>query len=108
MQTLFLQVNELSQDLYWLAGAAVLLVIAAVYFRKILADRKEREAIAHDPRSHVVNDSNYNKNREGIDGHRSEGLNTAEAREGIENFTETDEIPTDAEFHDLRKNIKKT
>lgn len=108
MQTLLLQSNELAQDAYWLAGAAVVFILAALYFRKVLADRKKRDAILHDPRSHVVNDSNYNIDREGIDGHRDEGLNSTEARRGVENFKENGEIPSDKEFHELRDDIKKT
>lgn len=106
MPTLLLQTNELAVDAYWLAGAAVVILLAALYFRKILADRKEREAIQHDPRSHTVNDTNYNIAREGVDGHRDEGFDAAAAKNVINNFEETNEIPTDEEFHKLQRDVR--
>lgn len=94
------------QDLYWIAGAAVVLVVAYFYYRKILADRAERAAINHDPRSHVVNDSNYNIAHEGIDGHRDQDLNKAGAEEVIDKLKETGTIPSREEFNALRKDLK--
>lgn len=94
-------------DLYWIAGAVVVLIIAYFYYRKILAERAERKAINHDPRSHVVNDSNYNIAREGIDGHRDQGLNEAEAGEVVNKLKETDTIPSRKEFKELREDIKR-
>ncbi|TXF88427.1 hypothetical protein FUA23_14930 [Neolewinella aurantiaca] len=107
MLTILLQSNELAEDAYWLAGAAVIILIAALYFRKILADRAKRKEILHDPRSHVVNDSNYNINREGIDGHRDQALNANEARQAVETLKETEEIPSREEFTELRKDMDK-
>jgi hypothetical protein len=108
MPTLLLQTNELAQDAYWLAGAAVVLLLAALYFRKILADRKERDAIQHDPRSHVVNETNYNIAREGVDEHRDQDLNASEAKTVIENLKATDQIPSSKEFHKLQRDLNKS
>jgi hypothetical protein len=106
MQTLYLQAAPIVNDLYYLAGAAVVIVIAALYFRKILADREKRKAILHDPRSHIVNDSNYNIAREGIDGHRTDGLNAEQARKAVDRLKETGETPSREEFDKLRKAIR--
>lgn len=94
--------------MYWLAGAFVLIVIGAFYFRKILRDQREREANNKDLRSHIVNDSNYNINHEGIDGHRAENNMTAEEAEAaIDGLKESETIPSREEFEDLRKNLNK-
>lgn len=92
-------------DLYWIAGAAVVLIIAYFYYKKLLADRARREAINHDPRSHVVNDSNYNIANEGIDGHRDSGLDKEGAQEVVDKMKETGTIPSREEFHELREDL---
>lgn len=102
-----METSPLTENLLWIAGALVVLIAAWFYMRKILADRAERDAINHDPYSHVVNDTNYNIAREGMDGHRDEGLNQAEANEAVEDFKESVEMPTREEFHEIRKDLKK-
>lgn len=104
----FLQAQPVGySDLYWIAGAAVVLVIAYFYYRKVLADRAKRDAINHDPRSHVVNDSNYNVAHEGIDGHRDSGLNEKGAEEVVNKLKDTGTIPSREEFHNLREDMNK-
>lgn len=107
MKYLLLQTNELAQDAWWIAGTVVVLLLAALYMRKILADREKRKEILHDPRSHAVNDSNYNISREGMDGHRTEEMNQEEALKVVNGLKDTGEIPTQEEFDKLRKGLKK-
>lgn len=77
------------------------------YWRKLVADQKDRKAQAHDPRAHIVNDSNYNIAQEGIDGHRTGEMNAEEAQEVIEKLKASDYVPTRKEFQELRKDLKK-
>lgn len=95
-------------NLLWMAGAAVVLIAAYFYYLKLVKDQRERKAKEHDARSHVVNDSNYNIAREGIDGHRDEGLNEAEAKETLDKLKQSGDMPSREEFHKLRDDIKKT
>ena len=90
----------------WLIGGLVVLVAAVFYYRKVKKDQLELEAAEHDAYSHVVNDSNYNIAREGIDNHRTEGLNKAEAREAVEEFKENPEIPSREEYHAVKEGLK--
>ena len=104
---IFLQSDPVGYgDLYWIAGALIVLVIAYFYYKKILADRAERAAINHDPRSHVVNETNYNIAREGVDGHRTQGMNKGEAKEVVDKLKETGTVPTREEFHELREDLR--
>ncbi|MEL7159291.1 MAG: hypothetical protein AAFN92_00925 [Bacteroidota bacterium] len=107
MNSLFLQSNELAQDAYWIAGAVIVLLLAILYYRKVKRDQMKRMAENHDPRSHVVNDTNYNINREGVDGHRTDGMDTSEANTVVEGMRATDTIPTDKEFRALREDLRK-
>lgn len=92
----------------YLIGITLLLIAAYFYWRKLVKDQKERKAKQHDPRSHVVNDSNYNIAREGIDGHRDQGLNKAEAKETIEKLKESGDMPSRDEFNNLREDLKES
>ncbi len=103
----FLQVNELSQDVPYLLLGAIIIVLAALYYQKILRDRREREIKNHDPRAYTVNDSNYNINRQGIDGHRTATTSEEGAATIVRSFEATGEIPSDKEFHELREELKK-
>lgn len=93
-------------DLYWLAGAAVVLVIAYFWTKKIVADRADQDVKNYDPRSHVINDSNYNIAHEGVDKHRTEGLSKEGAEEVIDKLKKSRTMPSREEFHELRKDIK--
>ena len=95
-------------DLYWVAGGLVVLVIAYFVYRRNLAHQAERKAINHDPRSHVVNDSNYNIAHEGIDKHRTEGMNAEEAAEVVDKLKTTGTVPSREEFHELREDLKRS
>lgn len=106
MQTinLFLQSNELSQDIWWVIGAAI--VLAIVYFttRKFQRSQKTREDLP--PRTKIVNDTNYNINNSGVTGKNYDELSATEAEEVIDKMKSSDYIPSDQEFHNLR-NTKK-
>lgn len=93
-------------DLYWILGAVIVLLICYFYWLKFNREQKHRERINHDTRSHIVNDSNYNLNRTGIDEHRIATDAPQEAAEGIDNAKKTDSIPTPEEFHELRQDLR--
>ena len=93
----------------WAVLLIVVLIIAGLvlYYNKVKKDQVELKKKEHDAYSHVVNDSNYNINREGIDGHRSEGLSKEEAQHQVQTLKETNQIPSREEFNDLQKDLKK-
>ena len=99
-----LQSNELAQDVWFVAGAAVVLLVLFLYYRKVKKDQAERVAELHDPRSHVVNDGSYNIDHSGIDDHRLKSDTPRETEELVDNFRETDQLPSAEEFHELRDN----
>ena len=103
---IFLQSTSVFGNLGYLIGGLVVLIAAVLYYRKVKKDQLELEAAEHDAYSHVVNDSNYNIAREGIDNHRTEGLNKAEAREAVEEFKENPEIPSREEYHAVKEGLK--
>lgn len=107
MMYLLLQVAGIPSTVVWIIAIVVLVIAGTLYFRKILRDQRKREAINHDPRSHAINDSNYNIAREGIDGHRTENMSATEADHVVEGFRETGEIPSREEFEALRDNQDK-
>ena len=92
----------------WVILLIVVLIIAGLvlYYNKAKKDQVELKKKEHDAYSHVVNDSNYNINREGIDGHRAEGLSKEEAERQVETLKDTNQIPSREEFNDLKKDIK--
>lgn len=99
---ILLQSNELAQDITYLIP--VIAVLVAIFFLTRYYQRRqvEHQEDLKDPRNNVVNDSNYNINREGIDGHRTDVTSPEEAKKAIETLKKTGEMPTDEEFHDLK------
>lgn len=98
--------DVLTENLLWIAGALVVLIAAYFYLKKMAIEQEERKIQEHDARSHVVNDSNYNIAREGIDGHRTDDLTTQEAAQTAADFRTTDgAMPTREEFHEVRKDL---
>ena len=83
----------------------VLFVIAVVYVISVRVknQRETREALDN-PRSHNVNETNYNIDREGVDGHRlpDDGMDTLRQ---VESLDDTEQIPTDEEFYEGREKI---
>lgn len=92
----------------WAVLLIVVLIIAGLvlYYNKAKKDQVELKKAEHDAYSHTVNDSNYNINREGIDGHRSEGLSKEEAKRQVDTLKETNQVPSRDEFNDLQKDLK--
>lgn len=93
----------------WIAGAAIVLIACYFYLKKMSIEQAELKAKEHDSRSHVVNDSNYNIAREGVDGHRTEELTTAEAKEAAEDFRTGSEgdTPSREEYRDIKRTLGK-
>lgn len=104
---IFLQSNELNEDIWWILGA--LIVLGIIFFLTKRAQYKQRakHVKTNDPRQNVVNDSSYNISQGGIDGHRDEDLSADEARKAAEQMKETGHIPSDEEFFKLREDMKK-
>jgi len=88
-------------------GIVVVIAGLVLYYIKNKNDQDKLKAAEHDAYSHVVNDSNYNISREGIDGHRDEGLSKEEAQRAVETLKETNEVPSQEEFDELNKDLKK-
>ena len=93
----------------WVVLIIVVLIIAGLilYYMKNKKDQIELKKKEHDAYSHVVNDSNYNINREGIDGHRDQNMSKAEAERAVETLKETNQIPSQEEFNEINKDLKK-
>jgi|AntRauTorckE5430_2_1112549.scaffolds.fasta_scaffold00703_10 hypothetical protein len=92
----------------FLIVVTLFLIAAYFYWRKLVKEQSARKAKEHDARSHIVNDSNYNIAREGIDGHRTQELNEAEAKEVLEKLKASDDMPSREEFHQLREDLKES
>lgn len=98
--------NEiLTDDLMWIAGAAIVLLIVFFFTRKAQYQQRAKDKSRNDPRSKIINTTNYNINQEGIDGHKTQGLGAAGAAEVIDKDRETGYIPTNEEFFDQREDV---
>lgn len=105
--SIFLQSNELSEDVWWILGALIVLAVVFYMTKRAQYTQRAKEVKTADPRQNVVNDSSYNINQEGIDGHRSEGRSPEEAEQTARKMRDEGQIPSDEEFHDLRDDMKK-
>jgi hypothetical protein len=103
---LFLQSNELSEDVWWVIGAAIVLLTVYFLSRKFRREQKTRDDLP--PRTRIVNDSNYNINNTGVEDKKLEQLSPQEAQEVIDKMKSSDYIPTDEEFNELRRAKKRS
>ena len=94
-------------NLMYILGAAIVLAIFYFFLKQQSKRQEEIKAEEHDARSHVVNDSNYNINREGIDGHRDSGLSKKEAEQTVRDFKQgvDRDMPSQEEFNEIRKDL---
>jgi hypothetical protein len=106
--SLYLQLDGYGGSLLWMLGALIVLVITFLLTRKAQKDQRshQQELKDNDPYQKVVNDSSYNINREGIDGHRDENLSAEEARRAVDDLEQTEQLPSEEEFNELRKDMK--
>ncbi len=106
---LFLQAtNELSNDIYWVLGAVIVLLVCYFYWLRIGRTAKKRRQELKGPRQYIINDSNYNISRTGIDNHRTEDMTPEEAEAILDNLQSEDTIPTDEEFREVRQALRKS
>ena len=99
--------NNPIADWPYLLILVVVIAAGVLYYRHVKKEQMAREKAEHDAYSHTVNDSNYNINREGMDGHRDQGLSREEAKAQIETLKDANQIPTRDEFGELNKDLKK-
>lgn len=85
----------------------ILGVIALFYLVSVQVknQRKARKA-RNNPRSHNVNETNYNISHGGIDGHRLPEGAKGTLRQ-VKILDETNQLPTDEEFFEGQEEIKK-
>lgn len=105
MTRLYLQAG-LTDDLFYMLGGLIVLGIVFWLTRRYQYKNRAKHAKNSDPYQNVVNDSSYNIDREGMDGHRSEGLSEDEARRQADTYRETGQKPSETEFRELRKDMK--
>ena len=105
--SIYLQGSGLTDDLWWIIGALVVLAIVFYLTKRAQYTQRAKEVGKGDPYQKVVNDSSYNENQDGIDGHRSEGMNRSEAERTVDDMKQTGHIASDEEFHNLRDDMKK-
>lgn len=105
--SLYLQSNELNEDVWWIIGALIVLGIVFYLTKKFQYTQKAKHVQTNDPRQNVVNDSSYNPAQEGIDGHRDQGLSAEEATKAANQMRDEGHIPSDDEFFELKKDMKK-
>ena len=105
--TLYLQSNELNEDIWWILGA--LIVLGVVFYLTKRAQNTQRAKTLHssDPFQNVVNDSSYNINEESVDDGGDHDLSAEEAHRAVDEMKETGHVPSEEEFHELRKDMKK-
>ena len=99
--------SNLAEDWPWLLLIVAIIAGLVLYWRYNVGKQRELQAAEHDAYSHVVNDSNYNINREGIDGHRDQGLSKQDAKKAVETLKETNQVPSREEFNEINKDLKK-
>lgn len=106
---LFLQAaNELSEDIYWVLGAVIVVLICYFYWLRMNKSQRQRRERLQGPREDILNQSNYNISRTGIDDHRTENMSAEEAKNLVDGMKSEGDIPTDEEFHRLRRSLRKS
>ena len=98
--------TSLAEDWPYLLVILAIVVGVVLYYNKAKKDQVELKEAEHDAYSHVVNDSSYNIDHEGIDGHRSEHLSKDEAQQTIDQMKQNGEIPSREEYQDLKDDLK--
>ena len=106
MNRIFLQAGY-TDDLFWMLGGIIVLALVWYITRRQQSKEASKHAKTSDPYQNVVNDSSYNIDREGIDGHRADGLSKDEARRQTDTYRETNELPSEEEFRDLQKDLRR-
>ncbi|MCP9235043.1 hypothetical protein [Lewinella sp. JB7] len=104
---IYLQAGGFTDDLFWILGGLIVLGIVYWATRKAQNTQRAKHLKTNDPYQNVVNDTSYNINQEGIDGHRDEGMTAQEAQRTVDGMHETGHVPSEEEFHELRKDMKK-
>ena len=91
--SLYLQANEAYSNVWWVLGAAIVLGIVYFLTRRAQNTQRAHEIGKNDPRQKVVNDSSYNINQEGIDGHRKGETTARQAERTTEQPREKGDLP---------------
>jgi hypothetical protein len=96
--------NTLGSDLWWVAGGALLLIV--LWFVTRMQQRKRQSRRRSDPRSSIINKTNYNIDNTGIDGEKLADLDEESARQILDSWKGQDYIPSDAEFRRVQRAIR--
>jgi hypothetical protein len=104
----FLQVNELWTDAWWFLGLGLLGIVGYFTLSHFRHRQEQRRAESHDPKAAIVNASNYNISRPGMDEHRTAINTVGEAKRGVEALKSSGELPTREEFARIRRQLKKS
>ncbi|THH41296.1 hypothetical protein [Neolewinella litorea] len=105
--SIFLQAEGYTGELWWILGALIVLGIVFYLTKRAQYTQRAKHLKNSDPYQEVVNDTSYNINQEGIDGHRSDDLTAEQAQRTTENMKDGGRIPSDEEYHDLKDDTKK-
>ncbi len=104
--SIYLQSNELSEDIWWILGALIVLGIVFYLTKRAQFTQRAKHLHTADPRQNVVNDTSYNINEESVDDGGNHDLSSEEAHRAVDDMKETGHIPSEEEFHELRKDMK--
>ena len=105
--SLYLQSNELNEDIWWILGALIVLGVVFFLTKRAQHTQRAKHLKTADPRQNVVNDSSYNINEESIEDGGDHDLSPEEAHRAIDEMKENGHVPSEEEFHELRKDLKK-
>ncbi len=97
--------DSLFADLYWVAGA--ILVLAIVFYLTRRHQFKQRAMQEKPPYQKVVNDTNYNIDNRGLNEEQNyDNLTPEQARTIKKGWEETDYIPSEEEYAAVDKALK--
>ena len=89
-----------------LTGVGMIVVLVVLYFlyQYFQSNQEERHDKSEVPRNRTVNDTNYNIDNTGIEAEDA-NLSPRAAAQTKQNWEETDYIPSDEEFYQVKKGL---
>ncbi len=72
LYSLLLQSNELYEDVWWIAGAAIVLAIVFFVTKRSQHQQRNKRLGKNDPRQNVINDTSYSLENDKADGSQTD------------------------------------
>jgi uncharacterized membrane protein len=97
--------TTLGNDLLWVVGGLIILLVVWYLTRRHQNQQEARQE--PEPRTEVINKTNYNIDNTGVEGRDYANLDAREAQRILKEWEAEDYIPSDEEFRRVQDVIQK-